>query len=320
MRARPYLERAWTHYVFRVGNANPTIFHRWLMSVRDRNLQTPFGIFRFTISHYDFLLAKLLSFLNLTPSKKSDVKLPNVEPSATSTPQIPSRTPKRVKFADERPSKPHQTNAAQSVELRPQKCSEKSKSCTKSKRKCKTKISKANSIVTKDLESIPDPVPAPDPVPTRSAKRSKVQVPIAPPKTIRLDENTHDTAPTRSDDDDSSSVRTLSTLSDNIELPPRKRLKRAIVRFIVHNREACSCHIYSKLKAGDVSIIPDALIEDLVNEAVPKFDHTRRLTMFAILGDIIDRHPWCACRNCYAQVIGGLSAYSMIWSSVHIDP
>lgn len=310
-RARPYLERAWTHYVYRVGVADPTMFHRWLMSVRERNITTPFGVFRFTISHYDFLLNKLLSFLNLTLTK-SNVKPPNGKPSAIKAPKQHHGTPKRVAFADERPRLSKQTLTALSKELKPQDCPEKLKSCAKLKRKRK-KNSKVTETETKDLQSKPAPEPAPIPEPSRSAKRSKVQVPVSPPKTTRMDDNTHHSVST-DDRSDTESVRTLSTISDDIRLSPRRRIKRAVVRFVVRNRETCRCELSEKLKAGDTSVIPDAFIDAIVEKAVPNFDTMRRLPLFSLIGEIMDEHHWCRCRNCFAVVIGGLSAYAMTWS------
>lgn len=114
--ARPVLERAWTHYCFRTSRATSRVFLEWLIALRDKTFRVRTRQLRFTETHFDFLLRKLMSYTDHCletlapmgvdkpkqpqqplPTKKTQPRVVESEKVAsTTTPTVASK-PKKTK-------------------------------------------------------------------------------------------------------------------------------------------------------------------------------------------------------------------------------
>lgn len=307
--AKPVLDRAWTHYSLRLCDASPRVFSEWLLAMREKSLRVHSRHLRFTTTHFDFLLRKLMSHLDVNTEKAS------TDPKVISKPK---EQPKKLT--------PEKTRSTASVEL-------------------KRKRTTTNPPVSPPVAVQPQPMEVAQ-VNTESETVAPVRlVTLRQSKTKKRKRQKKDsgnsaieeTSPPAADnstpleptplprevaqkeiDVETASVTTESTwhtLRDSPHAYGVTRVKRAIARILMTDR-TCSCIAFKRSQASPdalhelctrvVETVPEHLLEPTGMYAVGKSEYVTTL-----LSTLNSLDP-VGCRTCSVAIGSGLGIFLWI--------
>lgn len=300
--AKPVLDRAWTHYALRLCNASPRTFSEWLLAMREKSLRVNSRHLRFTTTHFDFLLRKLMAHLDGTTVKASpDPKVtrkPPEQQTVLTQEKVQSRgvESKRNKGTPPKPAASLQTT---------------------SKRDASAMDTDSETVVTNPKQS-------------KTSKRKKK-------KKAQVEPATEGTCPPAADDSafeeptplikeaeqkidvtETESVATASTwrtFSDDPSIYGISRAKRAIARILIKDR-TCSCTNYRRATESPeflhtlcnsvIETIPTHLLEPMGLYALGRSEYvTTLLSVFNSLDPL-------GCTVCSVAVGSGLGIFLWI--------
>lgn len=304
--AKPVLDRAWTHYSLRLCNASPRTFSEWLLAMREKSLRVHSRHLRFTTTHFDFLLRKLMAYLDGTSVK------------ASPDPKVTTKPHEQHKKTQEKVQSP-------GVESKRMGTPQQSPAASKSKSKPKGKGKRKADAMDTDSETVTPPTV--DPVQSKTSKRKKK-------KKAQVVPETEGTCPPAADDSaseeptpvikeveqtedvtETSSVTTESTwhtMRDSPHAYGITRAKRAVARILLKDR-TCSCQNFTRATVSPeflhflcnsvVETIPAHLLEPMGIYAIGRSEYvTTLLSTFNSLDPL-------GCRICSVAVGSGLGIF-----------
>lgn len=311
---RPVLERAWLHYAIRKEQASPVAFLEWITLMRGKLVRTGSTTYMFTTEHFDLLNRLLVNYL--TGHRISDGTAATMVPKQSTRVKVSGPKSVEMDLDANEGSKPTKGNKAVTPVTTPVEVADSSP--VKGHKRpshepaVKTKVKKTKAVITPKPKVInameqcrPDTEHQVEP-PSPESHSSNVDLPVVNSDYVQY------VAPLQpSKADDLESVATLDTLKD-AAIDDRKRLKRAVYRFLLCNRK-CTCATY-KSAAEDMSNISQSVESYL--DSLPHDDHIDMIGASECARECyLELLKYVPCQACAIAVGQGFGLF--LWTITH---
>lgn len=305
--AKPVLDRAWTHYSLRLCDASPRVFSEWLLAMREKSLRVQSRHLRFTTTHFDFLLRKLMAYLDVTTETASPDSQVKSKPKEQPKKPSPEKTRSTVSVELKRKRTTTTPPVSRPVASQPMEVAEVNTESetvapvrlvtlkqSKTKKRKKQKKDSGDSAIE---ETSPP-----------AADNSTILEPTPLTKEVAQNETDVETASVATES-------TWHTLRDSPHAYGVTRVKRAIARILMTDR-TCSCIAFKRSLASPdalhalctriVETIPEHLLEPTGMYAVGKSEYVTTL-----LSTLNSLDP-VGCKICSIAVGSGLGIFLWI--------